>query len=471
MNPAKDRVDELVDMDKGRLDISLYTDEGLFEEEMQRIFYKTWVFLGHASEIAHAGDYKTTYAGRIPVILSRDENGEIHVLINRCAHRGPAVCQYEYGNANFFRCEYHGCVYGSDGSLAGVSLRRGFGPGEIDDIQGGLDKAARVDSYRGLIFASLSPEGPSLSDHLGLAKQYLDDWADRSPTGEVVVTGGVWKHTYIGNWKLQLEGSNEGYHPDYLHKISRLVSEQITNAGGMPNRGYQRGGNGGAGGVGGGGFGTSNAAGIDLGNGHSVMGSGGRAFNPDWKQSAAPDVIERVIARVGEERAARVMGMGWRMQMFPNAAFANNQIRIIRPITVNKTEILQYHVVLPETSDAAKFSAIKGHQGFYGSAGYGSSDDIEMFARMQEGYRSSALKSLNQWALFSRGRTKETIGPNGERFAHTSSEVEQRAIYYAWKALMKGESNVINTDPVGEPTAMAALKHGGGKAGGGANIG
>ncbi len=90
---------------------------------------------------------------------------------------------------------------------------------------------------------------------------------------------------------------------------------------------------------------------------------------------------------------------------------------------------------------------MKGHQGFYGPAGYGSSDDIEMFARMFEGYRSSDLQSLNQWALFSRGKTLETRGPNGERFGHTSSEIEQRSIYYAWSALMKGESHVVNVDP------------------------
>ncbi len=72
----KARIDELVEMDKGRIDISLYTDEEIFEAELQRIFYTTWVFVGHESEVAQPGDYKTTYIGRIPVILSRDEDGE-----------------------------------------------------------------------------------------------------------------------------------------------------------------------------------------------------------------------------------------------------------------------------------------------------------------------------------------------------------------------------------------------------------
>ncbi len=456
---TKERVDQLVDMNIGRVDISIYTDESIFEEEMQRIFYTTWVYVGHESEIAQPGDYKTSFIGRVPVILSRDEDNQVHVLINRCAHRGPTVCQLEYGNASYFRCEYHGWVYGNDGSLTGVSLRRGFGPGELDGIKG-LDHA-ESDSYRGLVFARLTPGGPSLADQLGLAKQYLDDWADRSPTGLVEVKGGVWKHSYEGNWKLQLEGSNEGYHPDYLHKISRMVGERVNfaRASGNPAAAAANviGSSSAPGARASGSFGTSGSAGIDLGNGHSVMGAGGPAFNPNWRQAYPGDYVERIVARIGEARAAQVLGIGWRMQLFPNAAFANNQIRVIRPIAYNQTEVLQYHVVLPETSQEMRTAAVKSHQHFYGPAGYGSADDLEMFARMFEGYRSSDAKQLNQWAYFSRGKTLETAGPNGEKFGHTSSEIEQRSIYYAWSALMKGESHVVVTDPVGTPTAQHAL--------------
>jgi len=74
---------------------------------------------------------------------------------------------------------------------------------------------------------------------------------------------------------------------------------------------------------------------------------------------------------------------------------------------------------------------------------------------MFEGYRSSEFKQLNQWALFSRGLVNEQRGPNGERFAHVTTEVEQRAIYYAWAALMKGESHIIATDAQ-TPTLEAA---------------
>jgi phenylpropionate dioxygenase-like ring-hydroxylating dioxygenase large terminal subunit len=444
---TRERIDELVQMDRGRIDISLYNDPEIFEAELQRIFYKVWVYVGHASEIAEAGDYKTTYIGRIPVIVSRDENGEIHVLINRCAHRGPTVCQQEYGNANFFRCEYHGWVYGNDGSLAGVSLRRGFGPGEIDDIQGGLDKA-QVATYRGLIFARLSEDGPSLSDHLGLAKQYLDDWMDRSATGEVQVTGGIWKYADHGNWKLALEGSNEGYHPDFLHKVSRLVAEQITLQGGVSARAYDRNG----------GFGSSTAVGVDLGNGHSVMGSGGRAFNDAWRKAGPPEYVDALITRLGEERASQVLGTNWRMNIFPNVCFATNEIRVVRPISVDEYEFVQYHVDLPGMTDVQRRSAIQRHQNFHGQAGYGVPDDFELVNRMKEGYRSSDFTGLNQWARFTRGLKAETRGPNGERFGPVNTEVEQRANYYAWAALMKGDSHITVTDPQTTQTIPASIE-------------
>lgn len=431
---SNDRVDYLAQLDRGRVHISVYTDPEIFQEEMRRIFYTTWVYIGHESEVPHPGDYKTTYMGLIPVIFSRDEDRQVHVLANRCAHRGTTVCQREYGNANYFRCEYHGWVFGCNGDLAGVSLRRGFGEGEIDESKLNLDHAARVESYRGLVFASFAKEGPSLSDHLGLAKRYLDDWADQSPTGNVEITGGVWKHVYEGNWKLQLEGSNEGYHPDYLHKIARLVRDR-TGTGATPGRGRGLG------------FGASDQNGMDLGNGHSLMESP-RGPAGAWRAGYPQAYVAALEARLGPERTARVLGEGWRMQLFPNAAFAGNNLRVIRPIAIDRTEVRQYNVMLPEIAgmtEQLNTQRVKAHQSFYGPSGYGSSDDLEIFARMQEGYKSSALDSLNPWALFSRGLTLERRGPNGERIAHTSSEVEQRSIYYAWNALMKGESHITAT--------------------------
>jgi phenylpropionate dioxygenase-like ring-hydroxylating dioxygenase large terminal subunit len=90
-----------------RVHVSLYTNSSIFEEEMERIFYTTWVFVGHESEVKNIGDYKTTYIGQIPVILTRDAKNELQVMMNRCLHRGSTLCARERGNVKSFRCPYH----------------------------------------------------------------------------------------------------------------------------------------------------------------------------------------------------------------------------------------------------------------------------------------------------------------------------------------------------------------------------
>ena len=84
--------------------IQLYSDPEMFEMEMEKIFYSTWVYIGHDSEIPNPGDFKTTFIGRVPVLLTRDDDNGIHVLLNRCTHRGATVCPNEQGNTRQFVC-------------------------------------------------------------------------------------------------------------------------------------------------------------------------------------------------------------------------------------------------------------------------------------------------------------------------------------------------------------------------------
>src|ERR1700736_3827435 len=100
-----------------RVHVSVYTDPAIFKQEMQRIFYTTWVFVGHSSEAENVGDYKTTFIGQIPVILTRDANNQFQVLVNRCVHRGSTLCGREKGHVKSFQCPYHGWEYALDGRL------------------------------------------------------------------------------------------------------------------------------------------------------------------------------------------------------------------------------------------------------------------------------------------------------------------------------------------------------------------
>ena len=426
---------------------------------MQRIFYTTWVYVGHESEIAQAGDYKTSYIGRIPVIVSRDENSEIHVLINRCAHRGPTVCQQEYGNANFFRCEYHGWVYGNDGSLAGVSLRRGFGPGEIDDIQGGLDKAPRSATYRGLIFARLTPGAPASTS------------TSASRASSTSTTGQTARPPAKSCRRRRLEAHLRGQLEAPARRLERGLPPGVpaqdwparrrARAARQPAEQPPRD--------------CFDAGSARLRQPRRLRHLRQRLPPPASTSATATASWARRLpsAKTGYQGIhaptyVETLRSGWRGAVRRSSASAgacSSSPTLPSPATdardspdrVDQTEILQYDVVLPGVTDADRPPRRdRGHQRFYGPAGYSSVDDIEMFAPHVRGLSLLRLQGLNQWALFSRGQPLETAAPTARVRPHVSTEVEQRAIYYAWAALMKGESHVVNVDPVASPTAVAA---------------
>ena len=121
----------------------LYRDPAIFEEELDKIFHATWVYVGHDSEVPEPGDYKTSFIGRVPVIMSRDMAGNIHVFANRCTHRGSTLCAREFGHAESFTCPYHAWTFRLDGSLEAVGLPRGYNEGELDYAGLGLPVAPR----------------------------------------------------------------------------------------------------------------------------------------------------------------------------------------------------------------------------------------------------------------------------------------------------------------------------------------
>ena len=104
----------------------LYTDPEIFDWEMEKIFYSTWVWVAHESEIPEAGSYKMAPVGLQPVIVNRDRKGNFNVLLNRCRHRGASVCEVPKGKANGFTCPYHSWSYSLEGHLRGIPYPDGY---------------------------------------------------------------------------------------------------------------------------------------------------------------------------------------------------------------------------------------------------------------------------------------------------------------------------------------------------------
>jgi phenylpropionate dioxygenase-like ring-hydroxylating dioxygenase large terminal subunit len=198
-----------------RIHVSLYTDPRIFDDEMERIFTRGWVFVGHASEVPRPGDYVTRRLGREPVIMVRDRDDTIAVLVNRCMHRGTMLCPADRGAVRTFACPYHGWTYHLDGTLLGVPYPGAYA--SFDKSAHGLRHAARVDSYRGFVFASFAPDGPSLGEHLGRATALIDRTCDVSPEREIELSAGWVKHRCVANWKALPENDSDGYHLGFVH--------------------------------------------------------------------------------------------------------------------------------------------------------------------------------------------------------------------------------------------------------------
>ncbi|MEP6720295.1 MAG: aromatic ring-hydroxylating dioxygenase subunit alpha, partial [Variovorax sp.] len=190
---------------------SVYTDPAIFQEELRKIWFRTWVYVGHESEVPEPNDYVMKSIGPEPILMTRDRQGAIHLLHNRCPHRGNRVCMTEKGSARSFTCPYHGWTFTNDGALRGYPFPSGYEGADRSKL--GLGKVARVASYKGFVFGSMAEDGPSLEEHLGAAKDALDALCLTSPEGEVEITAGFLKHKVKSNWKFLVENETDGYHP------------------------------------------------------------------------------------------------------------------------------------------------------------------------------------------------------------------------------------------------------------------
>jgi len=401
----------------------VYTDPQIYEEELDNIFHRGWVYVGHASEIPHSGDFRLRRIGQQTVIMVRDDDGQVQLFMNRCPHRANAVCQVERGNTKAFRCAYHGWSFATNGELKGVSYRDRY-PASFQKEDYNLRKVPRLGTYRGFVFGSLSPVGISLDDHLGQrVKEQLDLFIDLSPEGELDVTAGVHKYGYRANWKFQIENGMDGYHPNFVHQtffanIQHRTGRKLTDL-----------------------FTSSSAAQTrDFGNGHVMLdlrpynnakSSIWRVVNPDVRQKEP--YIDAMITKYGAERAEEILSAGGtHMLVFPNLVLIGVQIRVIQPIKVDETEVFLYPTLLKGVPQEVNSSRLRGHESFYGPAGGGATDDLEMFERNQMGLRCQ----VDPWLLLARGLGQETREEDGTLVGQVTDEVTQRGIWRQWKKMM-----------------------------------
>jgi phenylpropionate dioxygenase-like ring-hydroxylating dioxygenase large terminal subunit len=400
---------------------SLYTDAQVFDQELEKIFYKTWIWVGHVSEIPDAGSYKTTYVGKQPVIVVRDRKQAIHVLLNRCRHRAATVCEHKKGKTNSFVCPYHGWSYALDGSLRGVPH-----PESYADM---LDKAEhplvslRVEQYAGMIFATFNDAIEPLEDFLGAARKWIDLFMKQGG-GYPIKVAGEHRFRFPGNWKIQLENTTDAYHFPLVHKsflssVDKQTEEMLNFVGGS---GYVE----------------------DLGNGHSVM-----VMIPDLIDLEAnlelpiPARFEELAGQLREEghdeQAVRrivraVGGSGFNLNLFPNIACSMAFFRVLQPIAVDETEIHHAVITMDGGPAVANRYRLRLHEHFQGPMGFGTPDDSEAWERVQKG----ASAGTDLWVMLNRGLAGEQASADG-LVSDVSAETGMRAGYQQWKKMMSAQ--------------------------------
>lgn len=401
-----------------RVHTSLYTDPVIFDQEMDRIFRNTWVWVAHASELPDAGSYKTHWVGTEPVIVVRDRQKQVHVLLNRCRHRATTVCEHKKGKAASFVCPYHGWSYALDGSLRGVPHPESYGEC-LDKTQYPL-VSLRMEEYAGMIFATFRDDIEPLAEWLGPARKWIDLFMKQG-AGFPVKVAGEHRFRFPGNWKIQLENTTDAYHFPLVHKsfLGSLDPETKRMLDFVGGPGYVE----------------------DLGNGHGVMVMIPELVDLDTRlDEPIPERFEELAQSLRDEdypedqvrRIVRAVGgAGFNLNLFPNIACSMAFFRVLQPVAVNETEIHHSVITMDGGPAAANQARLRLHEHFQGPMGFGTPDDSEAWERVQKG----ATAGRDLWILLNRGLPGERITPDG-RAGDVSAETGMRAAYRQWKKLM-----------------------------------
>ncbi len=398
-------------VEEGRVHRQAFVDPEIFELELDRIFHGTWVYVGYEGELAERGDFITGHIGRQPIIVVRDQEGAIQVLMNRCMHRAATVCSEPSGNKRFFTCPYHGWAYERDGSLVSIPGQEAY-PEDKDFKALSLTKAAKVGSYRGFIFASLNPNVPSLEEHLGNARKYIDRFADVS-VGLYEVEPSQYIDTAC-NWKLVADNVVDGYHLPYTHASTMDIGAIALPQDAGETRDL--------------GEGQASLKLVDL-NDSDV---------DSYIQAAGAGYIAALESACGEERmriALKENLEGPYVRIFPNLLLLRDQIRVIYPKAVDRT-VFSLRFMYPRgiTAEERERRKLDINKKWVGHGGFNTPDDGEIFARVQEGLNVESA----EWYLIDRGLGRERRDASGDLVGTREDEPGQRSLYSHWQHLMTG---------------------------------
>jgi benzoate/toluate 1,2-dioxygenase alpha subunit/2,4,5-trichlorophenoxyacetic acid oxygenase 1 len=434
-----------------------FTSPEVFALEMDALFERGWVFVGLASELPRPNDYKTVNVSRYPLLLSRGADRVLRCFINSCRHRGMVLAPRQQGNERYHTCRYHGWVYDSSGQCKEVTQQQeACYPPSFCEQRTDLEPVAAFADYRGFLFASLSPEVPSIEEHLGDARRFLDLALDKAAQGLEFVPG-VARYTFEANWKLQIENALDIYHFGYTHAsyidvLARRAEDQLKGQAPAGDQDVQ------------GSFGFP--------GGHAVQ----------WRSNArvTPALIERRKASYSDRLDAageRWAGYGVNVTIFPNLQLVENVssliLRVIRPLRADLTE-MEVRCLAPVGEDAELREArIRDYEDFFGAGGLATPDDSVVYEQSQRGLQASTgdwtlgyLRGMDRSGLPPVNRYAQELGIAPEDWSvgtrGVGDESRFHGAYRSWKQRLKAVAlrRAAPASPVFAPAAVRSAAAG-----------
>lgn len=425
----------------------LYISPQIYRLECQHLFSNSWLYVGHDSQVPKPGDYYTTQLADQPVIMVRHTDEQVHVLYNRCPHKGTKIAIDRKGNTGkFFRCPYHAWSFKTDGCLLAIPLKKGYDGTALDqtDAGHGMMPLGAVANYRGFIFARMAREGIGFQEFFGNSLSSLDNMVDRSPAGRLQVAGAPLRYLHKCNWKMLVENQTDTCHPMVAHESSAGTAVRIWNEMDKPE-----------------GLPTPPAMEIiapfmsayeffeNMGirtwpNGHGHTGVRNSIHS---KYSEIPGYMDSLIAAHGTEKAKAILSETRHNTVyFPNIMIKGpiQQLRNFIPLGADRTLVESWIFRLVDAPDELLARTAMYNRMINAPTSMVGHDDLEMYERAQEGLAAQGSDWVNIQRLYEEGEdfTQEAVF-NG------TTERQMRNQFQAWLKFM------TMTMPQGEAQEVA----------------
>ena len=397
---------------QGLLDRSIFSSEIIYQKELENIFARCWLFIGHESQIPNPHDFITAYMAEDPVIVWRGRGGQIRAFLNMCRHRGNRLCRSDSGNAANFMCNYHGWTYRSAGALDAIPGKEEVYGKSFDLAAWGLVEVAQLDTYKGLIFATFDETAPPLIDYIGHQKAHLDFLLDRRLEGTELI-GGVHKWVIKTNWKYPADnfGGDDGHHIVTHASVREVPVDEVSYGANMGNQ-YTR---------------------------HSPSLSADDHERKEKSLSLQPaGTIREYFRETFPETLNRIGKEAYRENivetLFPNLSLNSyrHMIRVWHPRGPEATEMWSYCVVDKDAPQSVK-DALRHHlTQTFGPAGNFEQDDINNWQNCTSTSRGWVSRRYPQ--NIQAGLTNEPEADLGRKLGG-----RLRALYTKWAVMMETE--------------------------------